>query len=173
MSYTFESRYSKQLKSPKWQKLRLQIMKRARFKCEECGSEEDTLNVHHGYYRKGADPWDYPSDTLRCLCENCHKRAEDTRKTLYAQIGTLNQTEIEILTGMACGLNPDRISKVTCDANSASALRGLAIAITGICSDLMANIGEEISEAAILAGVSAVNGQEVAIFLDRLSKKET
>lgn len=66
------STYHELLRDPRWQRKRLEAMNRAGFKCEECGSAETTLNVHHLIYRKGAKPWEYEPDELVCLCEDCH-----------------------------------------------------------------------------------------------------
>jgi len=68
--------YYEKLKDPRWQKKRLEILERADFCCEDCGDEESTLHVHHGYYEKGLDPWDYANNTLWCLCEGCHFEIE-------------------------------------------------------------------------------------------------
>ncbi len=65
--------YQEQLKSPKWQKKRLQIMELKNFKCEICGSEEKQLNVHHRFYIKGRKAWEYDNDVFQVLCEDCHK----------------------------------------------------------------------------------------------------
>lgn len=73
-----EKTYWELLRDPRWQRVRLQVMERENFRCQECGSAEQTLNVHHCYYRKGLKPWEYPIGTLRCLCEACHKTAHET-----------------------------------------------------------------------------------------------
>jgi hypothetical protein len=57
-------------------KTRVQI--RADFKCEhpDCDytlDENNHLNVHHTYYEKGKKPWEYPIDSLQCLCERHHE----------------------------------------------------------------------------------------------------
>lgn len=65
--------YWQQLRDPRWQRKRLEIMQRADFECEYCGAADQTLNVHHKVYRKGAPPWDYPSDQLVCICGCCHE----------------------------------------------------------------------------------------------------
>lgn len=65
--------YWQLLRDPRWQRKRLEIMQRADFECEYCGTADQTLNVHHKVYRKGAPPWDYPSDQLVCICECCHE----------------------------------------------------------------------------------------------------
>lgn len=65
--------YSEKLKDPRWQKVRLQILSEADFKCEWCWDTKATLHVHHFYYEKGKDPWDYPRDCLICICDKCHE----------------------------------------------------------------------------------------------------
>ena len=65
--------YKDQLKSPKWQKKRLEIMKRDKFTCKCCFSEDETLSVHHKYYKNNLKAWEYPSDCYITLCEDCHK----------------------------------------------------------------------------------------------------
>lgn len=71
--------YSEKLRDPKWQKMRLKIMERDGFHCQECQCEDQTLNVHHRFYRKGASPWDYEETALVTLCEACHEKAEKER----------------------------------------------------------------------------------------------
>ena len=74
--------YSEKLRDPRWQKLRLEIMGRDQFRCRLCHSKEKTLNVHHSYYSKGANPWDYPNDSLVTVCEPCHKLMEYRRELI-------------------------------------------------------------------------------------------
>lgn len=74
MSYS--DKYTLKLKDPRWQKKRLEVLNRAKFKCQCCGDDENTLHVHHLIYSKG-DPWDAPDNTLECLCENCHNWREE------------------------------------------------------------------------------------------------
>lgn len=62
--------YAEKLKSPKWQKRRLEILNRDKFKCKKCGDTETTLHVHHLSYH--GEPWEAPSDELDTLCEHCH-----------------------------------------------------------------------------------------------------
>lgn len=65
--------YSELLKDPRWQKKRLQIMKRDKFTCRACDRNEKTLHVHHTYYDKDLLPWEYKNTDLVTLCETCHK----------------------------------------------------------------------------------------------------
>jgi hypothetical protein len=73
-----ESEYSKKLRDPRWQKKRLQIMERDDFRCQVCFDDEVTLNVHHGFYKKVNEPWDYPDSSLVTLCEDCHQVETET-----------------------------------------------------------------------------------------------
>lgn len=63
--------YLNKLKSPLWQKKRLEILNRDKFTCQDCGGVESTLHVHHIAYYK--EPWDCPNELLVTLCEDCHE----------------------------------------------------------------------------------------------------
>ena len=69
--------YWEKLKDPRWQKLRLEVMQKNDFQCQICFDKESTLNVHHKEYFKGHEPWDYDSNQLIVMCENCHKYHHD------------------------------------------------------------------------------------------------
>ena len=69
--------YAEQLKSPKWQKKRLEILERDGFICTNCGEDDKQLHVHHRYYGKNKKVWEYDDDTLTTLCEECHKYEHD------------------------------------------------------------------------------------------------
>lgn len=75
MAITNEPRtaYSKLLQDPRWQKKRLKIMERDNFTCCVCGTTDDTLHVHHRYYKSSEGPWDYPDRALVTLCHQCHE----------------------------------------------------------------------------------------------------
>lgn len=73
-------KYSDKLRDPRWQKMRLKIMERDGFECKNCGSTSETLNVHHKWYLRKTEPWDYPEDALTTLCEACHKVEEKNNK---------------------------------------------------------------------------------------------
>lgn len=65
--------YSDKLKDPRWQKKRLEIFERDGFSCQHCSDTESTLHVHHMYYEKGKEPWEYDNNALLTLCESCHE----------------------------------------------------------------------------------------------------
>lgn len=56
-------------------------MERAGWKCEICGKDSVTLNVHHVSYH--GEPWDAPDNALQCLCEDCHTDHHNGDKVLY------------------------------------------------------------------------------------------
>lgn len=67
--------YQEQIKHPKWQKKRLEVLKAHKFKCQTCGSKDEELHVHHPFYRRGAMIWEYKKEELESLCHRCHKDA--------------------------------------------------------------------------------------------------
>jgi hypothetical protein len=71
-----KSAYQKKLDDPRWQKKRLEILERAEWKCELCGSDSEQLQIHHRYYVANRDPWNYPDWSLRCCCHSCHKNSQ-------------------------------------------------------------------------------------------------
>ena len=117
--------YYELLKHPKWQKKRLEIMDRVGFECENCGTEEDTLNIHHSYYEKGLKPWDYPDESLHCLCDACHKKAQDLNTLLHRQIGQIELADIEQLYGYAVGLMTSNFPMVPIDVFSYEVAMGV------------------------------------------------
>lgn len=67
------SKYSSILRDPRWQRKRLEIMERDKWKCSQCGSSESELHVHHLQYKYKLKPWEHSSEYLKTLCDNCHK----------------------------------------------------------------------------------------------------
>lgn len=92
--------YEEQIKNPKWQKKRLEILQRDGFRCCICGSESKTLHVHHLYYEKDKEIWDYSDRCLITLCEDCHKKEHDADNKVTSQIEAMKRdghTNLEIL----------------------------------------------------------------------------
>ena len=118
--------YFELLRHPNWQKKRLKILERAGFECEDCGSKDATFHVHHSYYEKGIAPWDYPDESLHCLCENCHKQAQDINLLLQRQLGKLGLSEIQRLLGYAFALEASDYPMVVVDVFSYPLLEGIA-----------------------------------------------
>ena len=103
MRYTTRSEYSERLKDPRWQKLRLKVFERDSWSCLCCGSDTETLMVHHLVYPKGetTEPWDAPMDTLETLCGMCHQFREDWN-TIFGR----GKTATKICWRMACFFGP-------------------------------------------------------------------
>lgn len=77
--------YFEQLKDPRWQRRRLEILSRDGFACKLCYDKDKTLHVDHAYYIKGRLPWDYPDWSLVTLCAPCHEsKHEDDDKSVHA-----------------------------------------------------------------------------------------
>jgi hypothetical protein len=56
-----------------WLELRAQILKRDGYRCTECGTKQDTLEVHHKTARNHGGS--HTPDNLQTLCQMCHERS--------------------------------------------------------------------------------------------------
>lgn len=61
-----------ELKNPKWQRMRLEIMDRDNWTCTKCYAKDKFLHVHHRLYIDGRKPWEYCISDLETVCESCH-----------------------------------------------------------------------------------------------------
>ena len=87
--------YWEKLQDPRWQRKRLEILQRDEFTCLKCGSTKDTLHVHHGYYERNTEPWEYPDDSLHTLCECCHSQVGDCLRDIGASAGKMSPGLLE------------------------------------------------------------------------------
>lgn len=90
---TTKKPYWEKLRDPRWQRKRLEVMERDGFACRSCGDSESTLNVHHGYYVKGREPWEYRDETLWTLCEECHEEIQELDLDLRFFLSNLDPLE--------------------------------------------------------------------------------
>jgi hypothetical protein len=81
---------------PRWQRKRLEIMDAAGFKCVQCGADDETLNVHHGYYERDKKPWEYADRYLRCLCKTCHGKFEAVILSIRKMMARLDLFELQV-----------------------------------------------------------------------------
>ncbi|REC42031.1 hypothetical protein DRF69_12775 [Chryseobacterium sp. 5_R23647] len=44
----------------------------------------------------GREPWEYPLDTLRCLCRDCHEKRGMLETVLRAKFADLRSDELEV-----------------------------------------------------------------------------
>lgn len=120
--------YWELLKHPNWQRKRLEVMKLAGFMCSVCEAADKTLNVHHSYYEKGKAPWEYPTESLHCLCEDCHVVEQDKMDLLRRQIGKLDLNQAQELYGYALGLEMSQFPMVASVVYSYEVAKGVAYA---------------------------------------------
>lgn len=78
----FMTTYSEKLKSPKWQKKRLEILQRDEFMCTYCEDAESELHVHHKKYIYGNEVWDYENENFITLCKPCHEEITQKKKSI-------------------------------------------------------------------------------------------
>jgi hypothetical protein len=93
--------YWEKLKDPRWQKKRLEVLQRDEFRCRNCHSESKTLNVHHAFYERGREPWEYDGECLLTLCEECHTRYHRAQNELLRHIAIGPIDAIEEVLGFA------------------------------------------------------------------------
>ena len=98
------SAYFRKLRDPLWQRRRLEVLNAANFTCRDCLSKDRTLHVHHAYYEKGRDPWDYPDDALICLCEECHEERQAWQNAILMELAKLEIQDIQRVYGCAIAL---------------------------------------------------------------------
>ena len=107
--------YSEQLKDPRWQKKRLEIMNRDCFTCCHCGDSESTLNIHHKKYTYGKNVWDYPNENLITLCESCHKKitiVKETSNDIIQNYGFLGSELLLECLQLLSNLNPPKVKLI-------------------------------------------------------------
>lgn len=88
--------YAEQLKSPKWQKLRLEVLQHDNFTCKMCGATDKQLHVHHGAYISGYKVWDYEPWLLHTLCNECHAHTESCLVEMNYSIASMIPSEENI-----------------------------------------------------------------------------
>lgn len=94
--------YSDKLRDQRWQEKRNIIRERAHYKCQDCNSKNN-LEVHHCYYKFGLEPWQYPLDSLRCLCSNCHKKRGMIEMEVRARMADLKSDELAVMSEIIKG----------------------------------------------------------------------
>ena len=93
--------YKEQIKHPKWQKKRLEILERDSYTCLECGEKEKTLHVHHNYYTSIFKLWEYSNEHLQTLCEDCHSERHHL-KSLIKEVIDVWFTDNKTLQELHC-----------------------------------------------------------------------
>jgi hypothetical protein len=97
--------YSDQLKHPKWQKRRLEMLNAQNFCCQRCKSNEDTLHVHHRRYVKGRNVWEYDDSELVVLCEFCHQEEHENSEFINKLIFLIPDEYRQDFTSLLAGIS--------------------------------------------------------------------
>lgn len=91
------SNYSDKLKDSRWQRRRAEISLRDGYICQGCHADDHRpVQVHHKYYRWGADPWDYPDDALVTLCDDCHAEEHDLEPEQKEIVADIVYKELDV-----------------------------------------------------------------------------
>jgi hypothetical protein len=89
--------YSDKLRDGRWQLKRIEAMSRDNMACCECHRPAScgvTLNVHHRFYKRVANPWDYELNWLETLCEDCHDKREEVTLLLFESLLSASTGEL-------------------------------------------------------------------------------
>lgn len=92
-----EDEWSAAYRRPEWQKKRLEVMERAGFVCQECGSKDTELHVHHCWYERGKAPWEYPDKCFRVLCGPCHDKRHEVQHEVAMAMAPYDTKHLETL----------------------------------------------------------------------------
>src|SRR2546426_945440 len=79
--------YIEKLRDPRWQRKRLEVLQANGWRCEDCGAGDKTLEVHHCFYIRQLEPWDYGLDLLMCLCRECHEFRQGREQAAHIILG--------------------------------------------------------------------------------------
>lgn len=96
--------YSEQLRDPRWQRKRLELLEAAGWMCNQCFSGEKELHVHHYWYEPRTAPWDYPDDCYGVLCDPCHKDWHTAKLHCDKSLAGLSITQLTQVSGLIAGL---------------------------------------------------------------------
>lgn len=91
-------------RNPLWKQRRLEIIRKANYTCVSCQStetEKGWLEVHHTTYARGLFLWEYPDETLLCLCRGCHEERQivedEARFEFGRMLGRMSEVEVAML----------------------------------------------------------------------------
>jgi len=87
--------YLKQLRDPRWQKKRLEILNRDNFTCQHCLCKDKELQVHHRYYEKDKLAWEYDDNCFITLCKDCHKSETKENYECYQNLSELKKSFLD------------------------------------------------------------------------------
>lgn len=87
--------YAQKLQDVRWQMKAARLKESAGWRCEHCGRKDAeqpeslfSLHVHHLFYIRDRDPWEYPDAYLVVLCSECHAGTHEAWDKLRATMAT-------------------------------------------------------------------------------------
>lgn len=86
--------YSDKLNDPRWQRKSAEIKILHDWTCDDCTAADKQLHVHHKYYTRNTDPWDYPNTAFKCLCNDCHDATEHALSQFRRIMGEMHVGEL-------------------------------------------------------------------------------
>ena len=89
-------------KDPRWQKKRLERFEAAGWECQQCRSKKKELNLHHYWYEKGSELWDYPDECFAVLCDECHVAWHEKKQFIDRQM-RFTLLEMDQVAGLIAG----------------------------------------------------------------------
>jgi len=125
------SSYSSKLRDARWQRKRLEIMQRDEFTCKSCGAsdkdEGTTLNVHHAYYEKNKNPWEYPEESLTTMCEECHEARHFMNRCVTIALAKIDISYAQRIAGMIAreSANLELLARIEASGVSSIAINNL------------------------------------------------
>lgn len=107
--------FQKQIKHPKWQQKRLEILERDEYMCQNCHTQEETLHVHHFFYKPKTLLWEYDESSLITLCSDCHNEWHCLNDEIkeFLSVDTQTLKEIHNLLMIIRELNLFQILKIS------------------------------------------------------------
>lgn len=87
--------YSEKLQDDRWKMKRYRILEARGRKCQTCGTKDGTIQVHHGFYYGGLEPWEYPDEALHVLCKPCHTHAHKLMDQLKPELAMLHPEALD------------------------------------------------------------------------------
>jgi len=96
--------YAEKLRDPRWQRKRLEALDNAGWRCSGCRDKTSTLYVHHNFYVRGREPWEYSVEELTVACDPCHSRFDALRAELTEWLALVEPFAMEELLGFVKAL---------------------------------------------------------------------
>ena len=89
--------YAERLEDPRWKAKSLEIIRKNFGICFHCGNVPAFPEVHHRWYERGKEPWEYPDCCYAVYCGECHQHAQVLMLQMQQATGVLSLAMQELL----------------------------------------------------------------------------